>query len=602
MRKFLGRRPAAGTHWLTALLLIIGLVSCASNDQPTQTELNNIASPQQWLDLAVSAKEPQRSEYRLNAARLYLRTGRLDLTGQTLVATNPQDLANQQHKALLEAQLHIAQGDMPQAEASFARATEQAITKSSLYNERYAVEAAIRQYYEDYWQAAQAVAKRYPYADEVVQPNLQQQLWQLLAQAEQTETATLNDGSRDLAFDGWLALYRILHTKGELQQVLAQLQQWQQEYAGHPAIATLPSNLNDAINSAADKPADVAVILPLSGKFRAQGHALRNGMLQAVLSDYESPTQLHFYDSGRNTIGDLYEQIKQAGHTVIIGPLLKPNVRTLLDIADEDMVILALNQVDADQQAEHVHHFALSPELEGRNTAEFFVQRGVKHPLVLQAQGNSYQRIGHAFELSWRDQQEQEQAIALLPIQDSKTMQKQVQQIMGITDSKTRTRELSQALGLKLESEPRSRADIDAVYVIGSSQQARLLKSFVDVTVSPFADPIGVYAGPRSHNGTHSEFEGIYVADIPLLTDASYGDQKAQIQQLAPDWQYRDIRLFAMGYDALSLIPQLDALRQLPGFTVNGLTGALSVSPSGEVGVKLLWSRYRNQSLRAVSS
>ncbi|MBW8189501.1 penicillin-binding protein activator [Neiella marina] len=602
MRKSLGREKSLVCRWLTTLLLIVGLVSCASNDQPTQAELNNIASPQQWLDLAQRAKEPQRSEYRLNAARLYLRTGRLDLTAQTLAATNPQALASQQQKSLLEAQLYIAQGNMAAAEASFNRAIEQPLASNSLYNERYAVEAAIRQYYDDYWHAAQAVAKRYPYAEPELQGTLQQQLWQLLEQSEQTFTVTINDGNRDLAFDGWLALYRILNTKGELHQVLAQLQQWQQQYAGHPAVATLPTNLNAAMNSSAAKPDHVAIILPLSGKYRAQGHALRNGMLQAVLNDVESPTQLHFYDSGRNTIAALYEQIKAEGHDIIVGPLLKQNVRTLLELADDHVQVLALNQIDDDQASSHVSHFALSPEMEGRNAADFFVTQGVKHPLVLQASGGSYQRIGRAFEMAWRDHHDEDQAIALLPIQDSKTMQKQVQQILGITDSKARATQLGQALALKIESEPRSRADIDAVYVVGSSQQARLLKSFVDVTVSPFADPIGVYAGPRSHNGTHSEFEGIYVADIPLLTDGSLTEQKAKLKQLAPDWQYQDMRLFAMGYDALSLIPQLDALRQLPGFTVKGLTGSLSVSASGEVGVKLPWSRYRNQSLQPVSS
>nr|WP_224745949.1 penicillin-binding protein activator [Neiella litorisoli] len=581
--------------------MAFGILSCASNDKPSQADLNNIASPQQWLDLAQQAKEPERSEYRLNATRLYLRSGRLDLAASTLAATNPTNLANQQHWLLLDAQVKMAQGDMASAEQSYDKAIAQPLVNGQLNDERYALATAIHQYHEDYWGAAQQAVKRYPYVEPERQQKVQQQIWNLLGEVEKSQPARFNGQSIDPAFDGWLSLYQILNTKGQLKHVLAQLQQWQQRYPKHPAAATLPSNLNEAMTATDQKPADVAVILPLSGAYKAQGHALRNGMLQAVLDDLESPTQLHFYDSGRNTIADLYQQIQQDGHSIIIGPLLKSNVRTLLELADNSVQILALNQVDADQQSQMISSFALSPELEGRNTAQFFIDQGIEHPLLLQANGNSYQRITHSFEQTWQ-QQDNAQDIALVPIQDAKNMQKQVQQVMGITDSKARAVELARVLGLKLESEPRSRADIDAIYVVASSQQARLLKSFVDVTISPFADPVNVYAGPRSHNGQSSEFNGIYVADIPLLTSPSLSQQKAAVETLAPEWQYSDIRLFAMGHDALSLIPQLQALRQLPGFTVSGWTGDLSVSEQGEVGVSLPWSQYKDQRLVPVSS
>ncbi|GGA83368.1 penicillin-binding protein activator [Neiella marina] len=601
MRYSQQRRFAFISRWLIVVMMAFGILSCASNDKPSQADLNNIASPQQWLDLALQAKEPERSEYRLNATRLYLRSGRLDLASSTLTGTKPTDLANQQHWLLLDAQLKMAQGDMVGAEQSYDSAIEQPLLNKQLNDVRYAIATAIHQYHEDYWGAAQQAVKRYPYVDVERQAKVEQQIWSLLAEVEKNQPSQLANQSVDPAFDGWLSLYKILNNKGQLQQVLAQLQQWQQAYKDHPASATLPANLNEAMTATGQKPADVAVILPLSGKYKSQGHALRNGMLQAVLDDLESPTQLHFYDSGRNTIADLYQQIQQDGHSIIVGPLLKPNVRTLLEIADESMQVLALNQVDDDQQSAAVSSFALSPELEGSNTATFFIDQGIEHPLVLQANGSSYQRITRSFEQAWQ-QQENPNSIALVPIQDAKNMQKQVQQIMGITDSKARAAQLAQALGLKLESEPRSRADIDAIYVVASSQQARLLKSFVDVTISPFADPVKVYAGPRSHNGQSSEFGGIYIADIPLLTDQALQQQKTAVQTLAPEWQYSDIRLFAMGHDALSLIPQLEALRQLPGFTVSGWTGDLSVSEKGEVGVSLPWSRYQDQRLIPVSS
>ena len=579
---------------IIAVLLASALLSACSGTAPK--ELINpdlISSPQQWLDLAEQEIEPNKSQYQLNAARLYLRSGRIDTARQLLDTTQPPNQGIQHEWYLISAQLFLSQGDNDQAAAEHGRVNASTLN-SSRANEYYAVQTALARMQKDYWLAAQSLAKRYRLSDAAIQPQLQKQLWSMIEKAQQTQ-ARLDETQISADFSGWLSLYNILHGEGELSLVLKQLYQWQTEQAGHPAAAMLPANLTAAIAGGCDLPKRIAVILPLSGKYKDQGLAIRNGLLQAMLERDHLATQLHFYDSGRLLINDIYSQIQTHQEELIVGPLLKPNVRSLLEINQTQLPVLALNQVDADQMAAHVNYFALTPESEAHNAVHFMRQLDVKHPLLLQAASSSYQRIGQAFEQAWQkpDTPDAKWTTAIVAEGQSKVMQTQIQTIMDVTASKARASKLSKDLGLSLEHEPRSRADIDAIYVAASPQQARLLKSFVDVTLSPFSEPVKVLVGPRSHSEQHAELDGIYVADISLIQSEQFAPLRHQLQALQPDWHYTDLRLFAMGYDTFNLLTQRLAMRQLPGYTVSGLSGKLSITAQGEINALTPWGRYQ---------
>jgi Putative lipoprotein len=57
------------------------------------------------------------------------------------------------------------------------------------------------------------------------------------------------------------------------------------------------------------------------------------------------------------------------------------------------------------------------------------------------------------------------------------------------------------------------------------------------------------------------------------------------------------LRLYAMGHDAGSLINQLSELRQNPDMTMNGLTGVIHVTTDGVIIRDLIWTRYNNGQL-----
>lgn len=588
------QRTGLSPALIAAVLASWLLISCGGTPKPTQSELAHIQTPQQWLDLAEDAQEPDRSLYRLNAVQLLLRSGRIDTGRKILTHTQPPSQALQHYWHLLSAQLYLNQGDNELAQQEMAQANPQQLSTAQK-NQYYAISAALARMNQSYWQAAEALALRYPHAKTAQLPQIQQQIWLMLQKAEQGQEGLPTENLTP-EFAGWLELYQILNGEGELAGVIAKLQRWQDQYTNHPALSMLPSDFDASKLNSTPFPESIAIILPLSGKYKEQGLAIRNGLLKALLLRDEAPSNLNFYDSGRHEISSIYQEIQEAGHNMVVGPLLKSEVKTWLMVNEAKLPTLALNQVEAAQQADHVLFFAPSPESDGRNAAEFMLQEGIQHPLILQSASNTFIRVSKAFEETWTDPELEENQFSLATVNPAQ-MQKQIREILGVTESRGRARQLGADLGLKLESEPRSRADIDAIYLAASTKHARLLKSFVDVTISPFAKPVKVLIGPRSHKGNHSEFNGIYVADIPLIQDAQHAQLRQQIQQLAPQWEYTNWRLFAMGYDVFGLLNHVEAMRQLPGYTINGLSGALSVSHQGEVASRLQWGQYRNGKL-----
>ena len=73
-----------------------------------------------------------------------------------------------------------------------------------------------------------------------------------------------------------------------------------------------------------------------------------------------------------------------------------------------------------------------------------------------------------------------------------------------------------------LEADFRSRRDIDAIYMISAAKDLVLLKPFLDVNFSVFADPVALYTTSRSRlsgNSTQSaqELNNLMISDIPWL-------------------------------------------------------------------------------------
>jgi len=142
-------------------------------------------------------------------------------------------------------------------------------------------------------------------------------------------------------------------------------------------------------------------------------------------------------------------------------------------------------------------------------------------------------------------------------------------------------------LNEKLNFEPRRRNDVDAIYLAAQPRQAQ---SFAPQLEFHRAGNLPLYASSSVWNGyldkqQLADLSGVTISDAPLLLARKDRDAA---NQLFPD-TLSDLRLYAMGRDALKLSFYVDALSQNPQQTLDGQTGSLSIDSEGSVLRQTVW-------------
>jgi outer membrane PBP1 activator LpoA protein len=385
------------------------------------------------------------------------------------------------------------------------------------------------------------------------------------------------------------------------------LEQWRNEFPTHAAAQNLPPELEKALATMPFTPKNIAVLLPLTGRYQSQGEAIRDGLVYGYLQGIPSDTKITFYDTASEGAIKAFEQATLDQTDFIIGPLLKGNIETILSQGALTVPLLALNQADITSPDPLLFQFPLAPEDEAAQTAQRIWDDGHRYPLLLLPKGGFGERISDAFTQRWHAilasqgiaiDDDNQQSIEQRFFKDRKTMQKLIEQALGVSESQARIRHMKSLLGNSIEVEPRSRRDLDAIYLIATPIDARLLKPFVDVTVSPFANPLPIYASSRSHElgvttSQNRELAGVMFSEIPMLLPET--EQQSQLQaqsnKLWPTRRAAEQRLFALGMDAYQIIPLLAQMRAFPGYSFDGLTGQLKISDEGQVHRELNWAK-----------
>jgi outer membrane PBP1 activator LpoA protein len=338
--------------------------------------------------------------------------------------------------------------------------------------------------------------------------------------------------------------------------------------------------------------AEIALLLPLSGRLEEAGEALRDGFMAAYYRlDESARPPVRVYDVGSDPAA-AYRRAVDEGAGFIVGPLGKENVQAVRAVADGRVGVLALNVLpDGDAVPRRFYQFALAPEDEARQVAERLLADERRTGVALVPSGEWGARIIAAFQATFTAGgghlvTVQTYASGTTDFSDT------LVPLLGFEDSQRRYRAVAALVGGGLQFNPRRRDDLEFVFFAGQPVHGRLVRQQLKFY---YAGDLPVYSVSdvfEPNPAANQDLEGVAFVDMPWMTSDSsaIADLRASVGALWPASARRRGRLFAMGHDALLLV---GALRRGPLPFVEpvvGLTGRLTLDATGRVRRLVDWS------------
>ncbi|MBJ2127837.1 penicillin-binding protein activator [Alteromonas sp. IB21] len=435
------------------------------------------------------------------------------------------------------------------------------------------------------------------------------------------------------------------------------LQQFQQVYRGHVLENTLPQDVVKAAQLTDAGANDIAVLLPLSGRLARTGQVVKDGIMAAYYTDVEKRQDEHLLPRLRfiDTNGaDSQELITKIADTkFIIGPLLKETIESVIPNLPVGVNVLALNRpdelpersiaqptpssiatqrVDVDSDAGNVdlaepkaqdevselnlpvslNYYGLAPEDEAKQLAELIFNKGYRAPIVIAAQNSLYQRMDDTFKAHWKAlnsaENKQRANITSVTFNDSNSLREGITQALDVAQSNERINQIEYMTNDEVYNMPRSRRDIDAIVAFSSPQDTELLNPIIEASLNPYdGKQVPVYATSRSmdyDSGKNQwrDLQNVHFIDMPwLMPSHKWQPLEQEVQQAWQNQNTMQKRLFAFGFDAYQLLPQLGMLNTLKYLSHDGLTGNLSLNQRGEVVRKQPQAIIRNEKVRMLS-
>ncbi len=433
-------------------------------------------------------------------------------------------------------------------------------------------------------------------------------LWKQLEKLSQWQIMQLVN-NKPPYMDGWQQLLNYSHRFGaNKQQFSRYLSLWQQHNPTHPALSIIEQL--QAIDLTPSKIENIAIFLPLSGSQQKAGLAAQQGILAAYKNN--TTTSIHFIDTNKVNWDNIVEHFNTLNIDHIIGPLLKSNVETFLKLSSQQVTLqvptLLLNLPYQHKLTKNQVALSMRPEDEAIQAAATLSQKRYNKPIVLSHQDRVSKRIALAFSQRW--QLSNGNPVEIVYFNEGKQMQDSLKESLDINKSKARIKQLNGRLQNTIKSEPRNRRDIDMIYLVGTAAQTRLIKPYIDVNTSPFADVIPVYASSRSHShfndksntNNSNDLQGLTFTQIPWLLDSK---QKSRTLAKLSDtlWPKRTdslSKIFAMGFDSYNLLGKVSLMKKAPYIRHFGQTGRLKLNNENILIRSLLWGQYKNNKVSQV--
>ena len=428
-------------------------------------------------------------------------------------------------------------------------------------------------------------------------------IWQQLCQLSQWQHQQLIKMAPP-KIKGWSRLLTFANKFGDDDDRFQRyLSQWQREYNTHPAqyIVTQLQLIEPAL---INENKNIAIIIPLSGKQERAGKVAQQGILAAY--DTNSGAALHFIDSTTLDMSTLALKLADLNIDYVIGPLLKDNVKKYLSQEALTLPTLLLNIPATMALKPYQVALSMRPEDEAIQAATTLSRQHYKQPIILSHQDKASRRIAKTFSQQWQHITGQQPETVFF--NNDEKMQSQLKASLGVDLSQQRTKELDRRIKYSIKSELRNRRDIDMIYIVGLPLETKLLKPYIDVNISPFADIIPVYASSRSHSAKsdrsdNRDLSGLTFTEMPWQL-ASKQQNAALVAEAKKLWPNRSDSLqtiFAMGFDSLSLVDKISSMKNKTYVRHYGQTGILQLGDDNILKRSLIWGKYSRNKVQEIA-
>jgi len=446
-----------------------------------------------------------------------------------------------------------------------------------------------------------------------------EQVWTWIKQLD--ETALQKADRQFPALRPFISLRDLTHEYAQSSVSLQEgLKAFQRTYPGHMLAAHLPKDVMQAQALSQPDLQEIAVFLPLSGRLASTGEAVKDGIMAAyyeqltIQGENSNLPALRFIDTLGKSPQALVSELGEA--KFIVGPLLKETVESLIPVLPANVNMLALNRVEPSlapstqpqlspsdvsvnssaQDAplhQEVRYFGLAPEDEAEQLANFIFNKGLRAPIVVAAQSSLYERMHDAFKDRWfalHKQKGTRAHVTTVTFNDSSSLREGITQALDVAQSNKRINQIEYMVNEDVYNMPRSRRDIDAIIAFASPQDTELLNPIIEASLNPYdGKQVPVYATSRSmdyDSGKNQwrDLQNVRFIDMPwMMPTHQWQALAATTDTVWPNRTTMQNRLFAFGFDAYNLLPQLGMLTVLPYLKYEGLTGELQINDSGEV-------------------
>jgi len=594
------------SHIVLAGVVAFTLVSCGNTTKPGQDTAHTktvTLSAKQLLAMAASKSSPEREHLILQAAQAYITENKLNRARDLLVEMDTDalsDTAYIKHTNLL-AGVALQQGanflahdilTKPRLEQQWVRMSPQ--LEIQLRDKRAQVFALLGD-------AKLSVSERIKLSALLTQKKAEQDnqnaLWQSLMMIPYAELQELAQQAPTSAEQGWYSLAALSkNNQTDLEHQREQLQSWLHDWRNHPARNNLPNDLRLLQSLIEKQPKHLALLLPLEGKLAEAGEAVRDGFFSAyyqALSNGRNVPEIRQYDSSGDIIS-AYQQAVNDGADLIIGPVDKEKVTELSLMPSLPVPLLSLNYPDSSpaQPLQGFYQFGLAVEDEARQVARQAYLEGHRQAMIIIPTQEWSERSAQAFTQEW--EKLGGVVVNRTQFQVNANYSRLVKDAMQIEQSQIRARELQTLLGEELQSLPRSRSDVDMIFLIAAPAQARQIKP---TFAFHYAGKIPVYATSQIYSGDENakadrDLNGVRFNSMPWIFDNNNPEKQAIAQYTKSAAVYG--RLHALGADAFRLYARLPQLAQVPQMRIYGATGSLRMLEDGRIEREQTWARFRN--------